>query len=364
MRVVFRVDASQQIGTGHIIRCLSLAKALREQGADCQFICRAHPGHLINRIVNEGFTVVSLPFEASWQLKQDDPIMMDYASWLGANWQEDASQSINALADSKPHWLIVDHYAIDVRWEQTLRSFCEKIMVIDDLANRKHNCDLLLDQNLFQNHENRYFGKLNVDCNKLFGPQYALLHPEYAKLHVQVKPRKWPIKNFLIYFGGVDHCNLTGLALYSLIRGDFYADNVDVVISKNSPHYCFMKKLVNNVDKVMLYSDLPSLAPLMMKADLAIGAGGATSWERLSLGLPAIVVTLAENQRSVTEELNQLGLVEWAGESSSINIENIMSSLDKIITRGVDIENWSRRCMEVCEGNGTELVIDAIKSLK
>ena len=232
-------------------------------------------------------------------------------------------------------------------------------MVIDDLANRNHECDLLLDQNLFEDLLTRYQKRVSGRCIQLLGPQYALLQTDYSQLHKNVKTRKQPLKNLLVFFGGVDQYDLTGLTLDALNNTNVYFDNVDVVVSKQSTNYNKIKKQIDSSSNMHLHSDLPSLSHLMIKADFSIGAGGSTNWERLCLGLPSLVVTLAENQKPVSRSLHNMGLIQWIGDVETIQVDCIKSAVENI-TSVKDIYNWSRRCMNVCSGDGVNNVIDKL----
>lgn len=217
MQIIIRTDASLTIGTGHVIRCLTLADALKKKGARIVFICREHQGHLCDLIEDRGFTVHRLPQPNIGFIAEDEPA---HAAWLGASWQEDAEQTrafIQALDGGKPQWLIVDHYSIDHRWESTLRPMVERIFVIDDLADRNHYCDLLLDQNLFPDMQSRYTARVPEGCPLMLGPDYALLQPIYAEQHDRIPPREGPVRRILISFGGADSDNLTGCALAAFI---------------------------------------------------------------------------------------------------------------------------------------------------
>ncbi len=355
MKVVFRVDASLQIGTGHVMRCLTLAKVLKKNGANVGFICRKHKGHLIDKIRSSGFNVTEL--DKPVENQSDNKLI--HSNWLGATQQQDAKECTNALQIIQPDWLIVDHYAIDEIWQLQLKGVYNKLMIIDDLADRKHQCDLLLDQNLFKSMSTRYQEKLPEKCIQLLGPKYALLQPNYADLHTQTKPRNFPLSHLLVFFGGVDQHNLTSLTLSALEKINIPFKSVDVVISRKSEHYRQIKNQVMRSSRINLHSDLPSLGLLMKKADLAIGAGGATSWERLCLGLPSLIITMAENQRPVNHDLHEMGLVEWIGDVETIKIEQISSAINEVLSRD-DIRSWSELCMENCSGQGTTLVADTI----
>ncbi len=356
MRVAFRVDASLRIGSGHVMRCLTLANALRKRGVSCFFICREHEGNLIERIRQEIYEVVVLPRAVQEDTDKDfgQPIPA-HSHWLGASWQADMQQTIAAIADDSLDWLIVDHYALDKRWEEKLRSHVKKIMVIDDLADREHDCDLLLDQNLVANLQTRYDEHVPAHCACLLGPEYALLQPEYAELHPRTSPRIGPVQRILVFFGGVDQHNLTGLALAALLRVDRNDIAIDIVISPQSPNAAMIRAQAQQNANFTVVDRLPSLAPLMLKADLAIGAGGATSWERCCLGLPTLVITLAENQRPIAEKLHQRGLVRWLGHYETVTEDSIFHAL-LVVIEDAGMEDWSRACMELTDGQGVERV--------
>ena len=355
MKIIFRTDASSQIGSGHVIRCLTLAKVLKKQGADCKFISRDHNNNLIEKIKKEDFKVIILPNSIKVKSTQSTKdTNSNYSSWIGASWNEDAKQTINALNEEKIDWLIIDHYGIDKRWEKKVRPYCKKIMVIDDLANRKHDCDLLLDQNLIANFKNRYQNFLPKNCSTLLGPQYALLQNEYKVLHLSAPPRIGSIKRILVYFGGADQNNLTEKALTSFLKLNRNNIALDVVISSDSSQKEKIKKLSKKNKNVKIHSELTSLAHLILKADLAIGACGSTSWERCCLSLPSIVITIADNQKQIAKELHKKKLIHWLGHYNTIASDSIYNALKATIDQ--NIEAWSDACKLITDGCGAEKV--------
>lgn len=350
-QVVFRVDASRIIGTGHVIRCLTLADTLAAAGCRCRFVTRAHDGHLAEVIRTRGHDVAILSRTA------DRPPFGDLAhsAWLGIDQQTDAAETAASFAGDAPEWIVVDHYALDCRWESTLRSHCRRIMAIDDLADRVHDCDLLLDQNVAANAECRYDGLVPTSCGRLIGPRFALLQPVYADLHASAAPRTGPIRRILVYFGGGDVAGITEKTLAGispLLDGSF---RVDLVMNATLPQASATRGLVAGLHGVTVHKSLPSLAPLIASADLSIGAGGATSLERCCLGLPSIVVTLAENQRQSAAELHRRGLVEWLGDQAEVDSKRIGSAVAAALERG-SWEDMSRRCLELLDGRGTSMV--------
>lgn len=352
MNIFFRVDASSLIGSGHVIRCLTLAKELKKQGHQCKFICRDHKYNLIKKIKKENFKVFKLPNlkNLNKKFKLDDRTSI-YSKFLGINWREDAKQTIEVLKEEKKiDWLVIDHYGLDLKWEKKLRKFTEKIMVIDDLANRNHDCDLLLDQNLTENYKSRYKNFLNKNCNLLLGPQYSLLQKQYRDLHQQATIRTGKPKKILIFFGATDERNITGLIIesfYKLNKKDIF---LNVVIgSSNSQKEKIIEKYKSNKN-IKFYSDLDSLANLMLDADLAFGACGTSSWERCCLGLPSISITIAENQISIAKELNRRGLTFWLGDHYNVTKKQVYDFLKIFINK--NLERMSRECKLVTDGYG------------
>jgi UDP-2,4-diacetamido-2,4,6-trideoxy-beta-L-altropyranose hydrolase len=296
--VVFRVDGGAQLGSGHVMRCLTLGRALRGRGAGVSFVCRAVPGHYAATIEAAGFRVVRLAAELSVQ--------------------QDAEECARLLEREPSDWCIVDHYELDESWERAVGAAVERLGVIEDLESRAHRCDLLLDQNWFGSEtESRYSLRVPAECTRLLGPRYTLLQPEYAELRADARERPRADRRVLVFFGGADRTQETHKALLALSAADFASLAVDVVLGASYPDRDGIVALASRRDGTTLHEGLPSLAPLMMSADCAIGAGGATTWERLCLGLPSHVTTLAPNQAAITAPLAAAGYVRWTGRSES-----------------------------------------------
>ena len=266
MQFVFRVDASHRMGTGHVMRCLTLAAHLKEQGASCHFICREHPGHLLDLISQLGFEATGIPQDSGAATIAQNDGGSTHAAWLGASWRSDAEATISALKGRRPDWLVVDHYAIDARWEDMLRPHCRRLMVVDDLADRTHRCNLLLDQNAVANADTRYAGKVPASCHLMLGPAFALLQPQYAALHASAFVRGEEIHRVLVYFGGADQGNLTGMAVEALLALGRPDIAVDVVVDPAHPQLRVIEERVRPHCHITLHGRLPSLAPLMQKA--------------------------------------------------------------------------------------------------
>jgi len=331
--ILIRCDASLSIGSGHVMRCRTLARELQRRGAQITFLCRRQPGDLIGLLEQE-FPVLALPAQPLADCEGFESRAL-YRAWLGCSQEQDAAQCQEALAVAgitSASWLVVDHYGLDACWEAQLRTSlagdaAPKLLVIDDLADCLHQADLLLDQNFFgEATEQRYQGLVPPQCRQLLGPHYALLGPEYAQLHPLVPPRT-ELRRVLVFFGGVDPANLTGRALEALMDPALADLAVDVVLGLQSPHRQAVEELVARRPHTTLHGPLPSLAGLIARADLAIGAGGATTWERDCLGLPSLVVAIAANQLPFAQALDQAGHLQLLGDGASVNAEQIRSAL-------------------------------------
>ncbi|MBN8603061.1 MAG: UDP-2,4-diacetamido-2,4,6-trideoxy-beta-L-altropyranose hydrolase [Planctomycetes bacterium] len=357
MRVLIRADSSLEIGSGHIMRCLTLAIALRDKGAACQFVCRNHSGNMAALIRSHGFAVDLLPGTELQKGASSLPGGVGgYEGWLGAPWEIDAQETVACIENSPVDWIVVDHYGIDRKWENAVRPYCKKIMVIDDLANRSHECDLLLDQNLVENFETRYQSLVPERCPCLLGPKYSLLQADYATAHSRTPPRQVPISRVLVYFGGADSRNLTGLIITAFKDFEEFGILLDVVVNPQSPFYSAICELARSSKNIFLHTSLPSLCHLMIQADVAIGASGATSWERCCLGLPSYVVTLAENQEPIAKELHRRGFVKWLGNQSEVSVRSFNQALSDLVHGNQDLECWSSHCRSLVDGKGASHV--------
>lgn len=299
----FRVDASQQIGTGHLMRCLTLADALRKQGASTHFVCRHISADLADMVMQAGHQLIRLPGQADGDIGA-----LAHSAWLGTSQAQDGAETAAAMAGHDCDWLIVDHYALDASWQRMMRPHASRICVIDDLADRQHDCDVLLDQNLYLNADQRYQDKVPGNCRKLLGPQYALLRDEFTDARRLACVRGDQVRRILISFGGIDAANYTSAAVQALSKLHLVDVQVDVVIGASHP---FREAIIEACKDFGFFCHVQTkrMAQLMLDADLAIAAGGSSSWERCCVGLPSMVVAVADNQRQLTHDAACLGLL-------------------------------------------------------
>lgn len=361
MEIMIRTDASLQSGTGHVMRCLTLAEALRQRGATCRFVCRAHPGNLIEFVQNRGFMVHALQYDPSWQ---PSVFHTAHTGWLGADWEQDVEQTKVGLGGTAVDWLIVDHYALDARWELTLAPHCRKLMVIDDLADRPHACDLLLDQTFGRNAAD-YLPLVPADCRLLCGSQYALLQPEFATMRsYSLQRRAWPaMRELLITMGGVDKDNATGRVLQALRTCSLPADcRITVVMGATAPWLNEVHTQAQDIPwPTRVIVGVSDMAQLMAESDLAIGAAGSTSWERCCLGLPTIMLVLADNQLMVARGLEQAGAALLISSLSELGFE-LMGQIDSLFSNPEKLRSMCESSAAIVDGLGTNSVLAILES--
>ncbi|HET6159791.1 MAG TPA: UDP-2,4-diacetamido-2,4,6-trideoxy-beta-L-altropyranose hydrolase [Dongiaceae bacterium] len=337
MRFAFRVDASLSIGTGHVMRCLTLADELRRRGAETHFLCRDEPGNLIALIGSRGHQTETL-----------------------ASGEDDAKQCVAHLHRTKPDWVILDHYGLGKEWERAVRPYAGRVFAIDDLADREHDCDLLLDQNLYDGVEQHYASLVPGHCRQLIGPRFALLRPEFAKARNKLSREAGPISRVLVNFGGVDSTNETARILRLLHDLLPQSVAIDAVLGPANPHAAAIKSIDFAGRRVSVHVGINNMAELMSKADAFVGAGGSTTWERFCLGLPSLVIAVAENQVPTAQYLGKLGAIDYIGKAADLTGDSLRASLARFL---MDQEGRSRMAklgMDLVDGKGVERVAECL----
>ena len=267
MNIVFRVDSSFDIGTGHVMRCLTLAEQLKKRHASVTFISRALPGNIISIIKEKGYQVIELSSDSDF----NNTSFYDYYK---KNWLEDARETLEYIRNNinTIDLLVLDHYGLDYKWESVLYPDVNKFMVIDDLANREHKCDILLDQNFYLGFKDRYSSLVPEKCRLLLGPQYVLLREEFITLADSMKERNGQINRILVFFGGTDPTHETEKALSSLTKfGEKF--QVDVIVGATNPNKNNIQAFCENHNNFYFYTQVSNISEFMNQADLAIGAG-------------------------------------------------------------------------------------------
>lgn len=350
MNIIFRVDASEIIGHGHVMRCLTLADRLSELGGKCTFICREHPNHLGDKISASGYSIVLLPFNPHMSISREN-----YNSWTGESISTDAEQTVNVIENMSVDWLVVDHYGINKDWESTLWPSVKNLMVIDDLANKAHKCNLLLDQTLGRSFD-AYKKLVPDDCIVLSGTTYALLRSEFAKLRPTslIRRHRNPCKRILVSLGGSDPEHLT-LKVLKHLDSSPYASSVDIdaVVGSNTENLAQIEDFSKSSQiNILTHFATKDIGQLMQNADIAIGASGGSSWERACLGLPTILFRTADNQSTAFDVMSET--------KSAICIDTVQDLSRGIATVLEQAKALTLRSASISDGQGANRVVDAM----
>ena len=334
------------------MRCLTLADAIRRRDGIIRFISRHMPDHLLRLVTQHGHEFVALEGQNGCATSE-----LPYSEWLGTTEAADAEATRQALRGESWDLLVVDHYALSARWETALRDVAKRILVIDDLAEHPHDCDLLLDQNDLSA-DRCPDGKLPAHCRLLLGPKYALLREEFQQLHEQVEARSGNVRRMLIFMGGMDTGNHTAQAIEALDGAAVPDLEVDVVIGKQHPH----REQIESACAIRGYRchvQTSGMAQLIAAADLAIGSGGSAAWERCCLGLPALTLCVADNQERLIESAAMNGLL-YAARLKGNAVTTLAHHLQALLDNPIILQSMSRNGLRTVDGRGTERVLRAL----
>ncbi|KNH23279.1 pseudaminic acid biosynthesis protein PseG [Pseudomonas syringae] len=348
MRVLIRADASPTIGSGHIARCLTLARVLRKQGTHVAFACRLLPGHRLESLQAEDFETFALP-----ERYPDEDPQQAIESMLP--WQADIA-ALGQVLESHPafDWIIVDHYGLDHHWQTAARRWAPRIAAVDDLATRQYSVDLLLNQNLSGTPE-AYVSLLTPDCQTLLGPRFALLRDEFCCPAIEIKPRA---RRVLVNFGGFDAAMQTHHAMLAL--ADFHELEVDFVAGADNPALEQMQGLVDYRPNWRLHSFVSDFYRLMTEVDLFIGAGGGTSWERAAMGLPTICIAVSNNQQANGEVMATSGAHVFLGNREQVSVEQLRQAIGFVVGNQAIRQSLAERSRQLVDGRGAQRVAAAL----
>lgn len=347
------------MGTGHVMRCLTLCRAWQEQGAKINFICREQDGDLCDWLSGQGVQVHRLP-PARLPTTVIDTDATEHSQWLGLSQAQDAKQTIDILETvPTPTWLIVDHYGLSDVWHRVVRPYTDAIMVIDDLADRAYAADLLLDQNLGRQQQDY---KDLTTAPVLAGLDYSLLRPEFRILRESAEVRE-SLSKVVVTLGGADADNVTLEILDALIAFDDVLQGITVILGGSNPHVDTVeaKRGLFKSAEVRVLQGITNVAEEFVDADLAIGAAGGTSWERCALGLPTIVIQLAANQGLAATALAETGAAigldrQDIDRSLPVILQQLLTSPDKL-------RRMSERAFALVDAKGLDRVVAAMKQV-
>ena len=348
MRVLIRADASPTIGSGHIARCLTLARVLRKQGSHVAFACRRLPGHRLDALAAEGFETFALP-----DFYPDEDPQQAIESMLP--WQADIEELDALLAGHAAFdWIIADHYGLDHQWQTAARRWAPRIAAVDDLATRRYSVDLLLNQNLSGLSAN-YAPLLPEGCRTLLGPRYAMLREEFVCPAIAIKPKA---RRVLVNFGGFDAAMQTHHAMLAL--KDFAELEVDFVAGADNPAWTQMQALAATRPHWRLHSFVSDFQQRMTAADLFIGAGGGTSWERAALGLPTLCIAVSNNQQANGEVMAAAGAHVFMGAREQVSVEQLRDAIGFVVDNFYLRQSLAERSRQLVDGRGALRVAAAL----
>lgn len=345
MTFAIRVDSSTRIGTGHLVRCLTLARNLISRGEEAIFLCQRLEGDVTDLLKSAGFEVLYLEFDQVGKVAFEN---------------RDAIESLRLIRNRSVNRVILDHYDLSLDWEELIGRQVDDLTVIDDFTHRQHHCDLLLNQNLVPPNDESYSISANGAAHALIGPKYALLQHQYALLRLIRSIEDSNVKRISVFMGGSDPDNVTELALRSLVSMEMTNIAIDVVIGSANPHRTQLLSRFGDNQSITFHSNLSSLAPLFNESDLAVGAGGTTNWERMCLGVPSIVMDIAENQREICVELARAGLIEHIGSSHTILPINIQNAIEKLFSNVNLRKQYSWKGQVTVDGLGANRVVESL----
>jgi UDP-2,4-diacetamido-2,4,6-trideoxy-beta-L-altropyranose hydrolase len=349
-KAFFRADASASIGTGHIMRCLTLADALKKEGFEAIFLCRMLEGHMADYIERRGYNVCRI--QITVPLSKED-----------SAWDAEYTGQVLARFDTYSSWLIVDHYAIDSEWESTVKPLVGFLLVIDDLANRPHIADALLDQNVCDNARIRYEGLVPAGCRLLLGPQYLLLRKSFYLERQRLRLRPGTIRRILVFFGGSDPTDETSKvldALSSIVLSDI---QLDVVVGQANSRISAIERRCQGINNIKLHVQAENMAELIAGADFSLGSGGVAMWERCYLGLPSAVTAVADNQVLAVKLADRLGAIWSLGWHEQINSGHYADILHKALTVPLEILTMSSKALELMDSHAETADNRVLKAL-
>lgn len=352
-KIFIRTDASIQLGTGHVMRCLTLADELKQQGSEVTFICRDLEGNLISYIEEMGFKVFRLKYHG----KKFDNKEETHIEALATSWEDDAYQTIQILnAVKEVDWLIVDHYSLDIKWELNVRPYTKKIMVIDDLANRKHNCDMLLDQT-YGRDSSHYQNLVPIDCIILNGTKYVLIKSDFIKNRIEIEYKNIEEHKVHVFFGGADYNNYT-IRYSKLLLDNFQDLKLLIIVGKLYKYVDELIELKNKYNqRIEWRMDVSNMAESMSMCTIAIGSPGITTWERICVGLPSAYLSINSTQNKILEDLEKDGMAVFFGSAELIENGYFINSFRNFI-RDYKKLNKLHNNNKVIDGMGIMRVLD------
>ncbi len=339
--LLLRADASPLIGTGHVMRCLALVQAWQAAGGRATFASAEMPAALVKRLQGEGIETVRVEAVAA-----------------SAN---DSAATAAIARTENAEWTVVDGYRFSPDYYGALRAEGLRILAVDDMAHLEcYPVDILLNQNLSATSE-RYAGKAEA-VNMLLGTRFALLRREFWPWRDHPRTFAPEATRILVTFGGSDPDNVTAKAIVALALLRTPALEARVVVGGCNEHLAALESLVGPANgSIRLERDVRSMPELMAWADLAITAGGSTSWEMAFMGLPALMLVLSKDQEGVADSLQQRGVVLNLGWADRVSPEQLATAIHSLGSNAGLRQKLSQEGRELVDGLGAQRVTQALR---
>jgi UDP-2,4-diacetamido-2,4,6-trideoxy-beta-L-altropyranose hydrolase len=343
--LIIRADASVQIGMGHVMRCIALAQVWQDQGGDVTFLSYCDSEALRQRIIDEGFDLIPI------EKPHPDPHDLSYTL--------DVFEQLKTQNSELRTWVVIDGYHFTPHYHEAIRENGYRLLVIDDMAHLDHyHADILLNQNI---HASSLHYSCDRDTVKLLGCEYVLLRKEFLKYKGWRREIPEKAKKILVTMGGADPDNVTLKVIRALNSlNDPYLE-VKIVAGPANPN-------INNLERELyllpftfhLLANVSNMPELMAWADVAISAGGSTCWEIAFMGLPSLIITLADNQDGIAEGLGEAGAGIDLGWHENISIKQCTKALKEILQDKNKMSRLSEQGQKLVNGKGSQKVIKAM----
>ena len=365
--IVIRVDSGQKIGTGHLMRCLTLANGFRSRGHRIEFVCRDLEGSIHGKALDQEHEVRILPYSEELAPSYSIGGMLHW-DFLPVSQLDDVRQTLEISSAKSADLIITDHYGLSSLWEQKILAETQtKLMVIDDLADRDHVCNLLVDQNYYRNLERRYDHRTPSACLNLLGPSYAILRPQFLTKRQSTATipsnRSGQNLKILVSFGGSDQVGRGLVAAETLLRhsgtevflmGYYEPQRHEATLNRLKSAYKSRFNLIG-------YSDTPW--DYMSGCDLFVGAGGSITWERCALGLPGLVYAISENQVEMSRDLAEVGCQVFMGNFNKMSSDLLLEAVDTLHRNSSKIAQMTETARDLVDAKGLDRVIHAVEGL-
>ena len=347
-QLIIRADANSEIGTGHIMRCIALAQSWRDHGGKVKFITYCSNDFLINRIVDEGFSL--------YQLKKSYLDPSEVSSFI------EYTPDVRCKKDEN-NWIVLDGYQFDSQYQTAAGKTGYKVLIIDDMAHLSiYHADILINQNISAKKQ-----IYNIDSNTklLLGNRYVMLRKEFLQFNRKNRSKVGEVKNILVTLGGADADNVTLTVLKALIRIAQSDLKIKVVVGPVNPNLQTLENEIRMTNKdIEVLTSVKEMPALISWADIAVSGGGSTCWELAFYGLPFLVVVLAKNQIDIAAGLGDAGAAINLGWHCELTEDYIFKRINDLVEDPELRYFLSQNSRNLVDGQGAERIIKEMVKLK